>query len=71
MLIYKNNTLKKVECPLSRGAPAPFSACLVEVVEEGGDAALVGLVHDHLGALGRGLHVEMQDAAFDARQRKE
>src|SRR5271169_4270239 len=39
----------------------------VEVVEQGGDAAGVGLVHDRAGAAGGGDHVEAADALLDAR----
>src|SRR5258705_10263712 len=39
----------------------------VEVVEEGGDAAGVRLVHDRPGAAGGGDHVEAADALLDAR----
>src|SRR6266536_1767922 len=38
----------------------------VEIVEEGGDPAGIGLVHDRPGAAGRGDHVEGADALFDA-----
>ena len=39
----------------------------VEVVEQGGDAARIGLVHDRAGAAGGGDHVEAADALLDAR----
>src|ERR1700736_2414844 len=39
----------------------------VEIVEEGGDAAGVGLVHDRPRAAGGGDHVEAADALLDAR----
>src|ERR1700730_16349235 len=38
----------------------------VEIVEEGGDAAGVGLVHDRTRAAGGGDHVEGADALLDA-----
>jgi len=39
----------------------------VEIVEQGGDAGGVGLVHDRPGAAGGGDHVEAADALLDAR----
>src|SRR5437773_4328503 len=39
----------------------------VEIVEEGGDAGGVGLVHDRPRAAGGGDHVETADALLDAR----
>src|SRR3984893_8204742 len=54
------------------GPPAPRSYLLrqcdrVEIVEEGGDAAGVGLVHDRPRAARRGDHVEAADALLDPR----
>src|SRR5438094_728848 len=39
----------------------------VEIVEQGGDAAGIGLVHDGSRAPGRGDHVEAADALLDPR----
>src|SRR6266446_10413352 len=39
----------------------------VEIVEQGGDAGGVGLVHDRPGAPGGGDHVEAADPLLDAR----
>ena len=39
----------------------------VEIVEQGGDAGGVGLVHDRPRAAGGGDHVEAADALLDAR----
>ena len=39
----------------------------VEVVEQGGDAAAIRLVHDRAGAAGGGDDVEAADALLDAR----
>jgi len=39
----------------------------VEIVDEGGDPARIGLVHDRPRAAGGGDHVEGADALLDAR----
>src|ERR1700730_14545278 len=54
------------------GPPTPRSYLLrqcdgVEVVEEGGNAAGVGLVHDGPRAARRGDHIEAADALLDPR----
>ena len=46
-----------------------YLASIVEIVEQGGDSAGVVLVHYHLRPLRRGLHIQVQNAAFDTRQR--
>src|SRR5207253_10195751 len=66
--IYDTFDVASVFLPDGRENAASKRRCGgVEVVEEGGDAAGVGLVHDRPGAAGGGDHVEAADALLDAR----